>query len=84
MHKSTSFLRRDNIDRKFAVGNVLRHFFAARHRDNVCVATEMKMRLVLRCLVWDFAGGDYGHRSVRGTHARRESAFMAHQMEVSG
>ena len=28
----------------------------------------MQLRLILRCLVWECAGDDYGHRAVRMSH----------------
>jgi hypothetical protein len=53
------------IDKKFGISGKLEGFFYSDRREDVCVGSEMHLRLVLRCLTWDFAGSDYGHRAVR-------------------
>ena len=53
------------VDRKFELSPKLRRFFECGQRQDVCVGAEMQLRLSLRCLTWDFATNDYGHRAVR-------------------
>ncbi len=52
------------VDKKFGLEPRLRRFLLCTHRHDVCVSSEMHIRLTLRCLTWDFAGSDYGHRAV--------------------
>ena len=33
-------------------------------REDACLASEMELRMYTRCLAWDLAGNDYGHRAV--------------------
>ncbi len=54
------------VDAKFHLNQRLVKFFECSKRQDVCVSAEMHLRLTLRCLTWDFAGSDYGHRAVRG------------------
>lgn len=52
------------LDARFDIGEKLKSFLAQNNRDDVCVASEMRIRLLLRSLTWDFAGKDYGHKAV--------------------
>ncbi len=52
------------IDHKFGLEQRLRTFLTSSRRRDVCISSEMHLRLTLRALTWDFAGSDYGHRAV--------------------
>ena len=52
------------LDARFGISAKLERFFSSVRREDVKVALEMDVRLLLRSLVWDFAGNDYGHRAV--------------------
>ena len=53
------------VDRQFGLGEKLQTFLACERKEDACVSNEMRLRLILRILTWDFAGTDYGHRAVR-------------------
>ena len=65
----------DALDRRFGLGKRLETFFACSDKHDVCVASEMHLRLTLRCLTWDFAGADYGHRAVGAKDRRSRHTY---------
>ena len=42
----------------------------AAKKEEACLATEMELRMYTRCLAWDLAGNDYGHRAVEWINIR--------------
>lgn len=52
------------LTRRFNLQNHLDSFLNSNNRNEVCVGSEMRLRLIFRCLVWDCAGVDYNHRGV--------------------
>ena len=61
------------LDARFDIGKKLAHLLAQPHRDDVCVESEMRIRLLLRSLTWDFAGKDYRHKAVSRSVVRQEA-----------
>lgn len=54
----------DEIDKRFNVKTKIRSLFeCCKNGQELALATEMELRLLTRCLAWDVAGNDYGHRA---------------------
>jgi len=51
------------LDRKFGLAEKYRKVTDIANRQEACLSSEMDLRLYTRCLAWDLAGNDYGHRS---------------------
>jgi len=51
------------LDRKFRLGDKGRKVMSSNKREEACLASEMELRMYTRCLAWDLAGNDYGHRA---------------------
>lgn len=54
----------DGLDEKFDLSGRIQTFLTTHEPDDLCVGSEMYLRLLLRSLVWDFAGSDYNQRAV--------------------
>ncbi len=62
------------LELRLGLKNRLLGFFSYSSRNDVCLDTEMRLRLIFRTLTWDFAGSDYAHRAVR-THVSFIATF---------
>ena len=59
------------LDRRFGIKAKAARLFAVAETGDIdmggsgkILASEMELRLFARCLTWDLAGNDYGHRAV--------------------
>ena len=64
------------LDAKFALKQKFQQFYLSTMKGSPCLSSEMELRLFTRCLSWDFAGNDYGHRAVLST------LFFTHRAEI--
>jgi len=51
------------LDRKFELTKKYHKVTGSTNLQEACLASEMDLRMYTRCLAWDLAGNDYGHRS---------------------
>jgi len=54
----------EEITKRFQVKQKVNSLFeCCVNGQDLALATEMELRLLMRCLAWDIAGNDYGHRA---------------------